>query len=97
MAIGNQATPAGLYSQLTQLSLNLREVMQDISDFNLFVGQLGAAGLEAAPISMDSTDAAALVAAAAILNTPAAVYFGTATQAAEYNFNNALAPYWAGQ
>lgn len=42
-----------------------------------------------------AADAAAVVNMAAILNTPAAVYFGTATQASQYDFHTALCPLWA--
>lgn len=95
MAIGNQATPATLNALLSAYSVQLRQLMDVIRVYNQFVGNLGTAGLEA--IGYDSTDAAALVSAAAILNTVSALYYGTATQATAYDFDNALAPYWAGQ
>jgi len=100
MSIGNQPTVASLNNTLTNLSTQMRNLMEQVSNFNAQIGQLGTSGLEnlgGTGLGFASADATAMVNAAAILNTPAAIYFGTATQATEYDFNTALCPYWAGQ
>lgn len=95
MAAGMQPTVTGINQALSSYAQQLRNLCWQISNLNLEIGQLGTAGLEA--IGYGAADAATVVNMAAILNTVAAVYAGTATQAAEYNFNTALAPLWAGQ
>ena len=74
--------------------------MQQIADFNLSVAKLGSAGLQnlgGTGNGFSPADATTVIADAATLNTVAAVYFGTATQGTLFNFNDALAPLWAGQ
>lgn len=95
MTIGQQADTASINQALTSYAVQLRNLCEQIGDFNLFVAQLGAPGLEA--IGFDAADAASVVSQAAVMNTMTALYMGTATQAAEFDFNNALAPLWAGQ
>lgn len=95
MPVGQQATVQGINNSLTDYALQMRNLMQAISNLNMQIGQLGTQGLM--NVGMGSADAAATVSMAAILNTPAAVYFGQATQATTYDFNNALCPLWAGQ
>jgi len=102
MSIGNQPSVAALNQSLSSYAIQMRELMTQIANLNMSIAQLGAAGLEALPAPPNGTqyssaDAAAVIATAAIMNTVAAVYFGTATQATEYNFNNALCGLWAGQ
>jgi hypothetical protein len=43
------------------------------------------------------TDAAWALQLISYFNTQAGVWFGTATQPSEFNFNNATSPLWAGQ
>jgi len=95
MSVGSQATTATVNNILTSYAVTLRNNCQQISNFNQFVSDLGTAGLEA--IGFAAADAASVISFAAILNTMAALFFGTATQATEYNFSNALAPLYAGQ
>jgi len=95
VAVGNQATTESINNQLTSYSVALRTLCQNISNLNQYVGNMGTAGLELA--GYDAADAASVINFAAILNTVPAVFFGTATQATQYNFSNALAPLYAGQ
>lgn len=95
MAIGNQASVAGINSQLTSYAVQLRNLCDQIKIFNEFIGTLGAAGLET--LGFASADATAVVNTAAIMNTVSALYYGTATQATDYDFDNALSGLWAGQ
>jgi phage-related protein len=96
MAAGQQATPAAINQALTSYAVQLRNLCQQITNLNVFIGDLGTGGLETLTPPYNADDAASVVSYAAILNTVAAVYYGTATQATEYDFNNALAPLWAG-
>lgn len=100
MAIGSQPTVAGLNNSLTQYATQMRDLMGQVSNFNLEVAALGTAGLEnlgGTGLGFSAADASAFLNMAAILNTPAAIYFGNATQASQYNFNTALSPVWAGR
>jgi hypothetical protein len=95
MTIGNQATVAGINQSLSSYAVQLRNPCEQLGDFNLFIAQLGMTGLVG--LGFAAADAANVIVQAAVLNTIAALYEGTATQAAEFDFNNALAPLWAGQ
>jgi hypothetical protein len=95
MAIGNQPTVTSVNNDLSNYATQMRNLMQQVQEFNLEVAALGTTGLET--VGFNATDAANVVSTAAIMNTVSAVYFGTATQATLYNFNNALAGLWAGQ
>jgi hypothetical protein len=95
MTVGNQPAVSTINNALTMTALALRGVCQDIVNLNMTVANMGTAGLEA--LGFDSADAASVVSQAAVLGTVAAVYYGSATQATEYDFNNALCGLWAGQ
>lgn len=95
MPAGQQPTVDLLNNQLTACALTMRDLMQKASDLNLQIGKLGSAGVVA--LGTDQATADDIVAKAAVLNTVAAVYYGTATQATEYDFNDALATLRAGQ
>lgn len=98
MPIGQQPSVLVIDSALTSYALQMRDLMRQIRDFNLQIGKLGAAGLVALqPAGYSPADASNAVAMAATLATPATLYFGTATQATTFNFNDALSPLWAGQ
>lgn len=95
MAIGVQSTVQQVNQELSSYAIQMRNLMQEIQDFNMSIADLGTAGLEA--IGYTATDAPNVVSQAAVLNTMAAVYYGTATQATLFNFNNALSSLWATQ
>lgn len=91
---------------ITSLAVHLREIMQDVADTNLSVnGQAqGLAYLQSIGYSNVSnpnnpgsvSDAQYALNMIAYLNTVAGVYFGTATQATMFNFNQALSQMWGG-
>jgi hypothetical protein len=92
---------------ITALAVQLRDVMQHISNLNLAVNGQGA-GLAyltsvgysnaANPANPGSvSDAALALSMISYLNTMSAVYFGTAAQTPAYNFNQQLSEVWAGQ
>jgi hypothetical protein len=95
MAVGTQTSSVTMDQQMTYLAQQLREVMQKISNLSMFVnGQgTGLATLEA--IGYNAEDAAAAQSMLSYLNTVAAIYFGTATQPSEFNFNQELSQLWA--
>jgi|SRR5689334_9770018 len=92
---------------ITALAVRLRDTMRQISNLNLAVnGQgTGLAYLESIGYSGASnpanpgsvSDAALAQTMISYLNTVAGVYFGTATQASEFNFDQQLSEVWAGQ
>ena len=94
-AAGQQPTVASLDGQLTSCALRLRDLCRDVQNLNKQVGKLGSAGIVA--LGTDTAHADDMVTKAAQINTVAALYFGTATQATTFDFNDALAPLWAGQ
>lgn len=95
MAAGQQPTLSGINGQLSACAVQLRDLCQQIGDLNLQVGKLGASGLQG--LGATAPDATDIVNKWATIATVAAVYFGTATQATTFNFNDALAPVRAGQ
>lgn len=92
---GQQPTIAGLNGSLSSAAIQLRDLCAQITDLNLQVGKLGVTGLVA--LGTDTATATDMVTKYAQINTVAALYFGTATQASAFNFNDALAPVRAGQ
>lgn len=104
MAVGNVVTQATLNQNLSLLAVQLRDLMQQVSNLSLGInGQAnGLAVLEAAGYSAE--DAAAVIEMVAYMNTVAGAYFGTVQQggsggsgASTFNFNQALSQLWAGQ
>lgn len=100
MAVGQQLTSAQVNTLLTAYALAIRNDCQNIADLFTSINEYGGdtglvAGLEA--IGFDSTDAATASNLLGYMNTIAGVYGGTATQASEFNFANALSILWAGQ
>jgi hypothetical protein len=97
MTVGQQISKAIIDTQITNLSLNMRSLMYQITNLSQNVTGQGAglATLEAA--GYDSGDAAGALAAISYLNTIASVYFGTAAQTPEFDFNQELSQYWGGQ
>ena len=97
MAVGTQVTSSQIDQQITALAVQMRKVMEAVSNLSLNVnGQgNGPAFLEAAGYS--ETDAAAAQDAISHLNTVAALYHGTAAQPSAFDFNNQLSEFWGGQ
>jgi hypothetical protein len=92
---------------ITALAVRMRDLMTDIADLNLSVNGQGAglAYLQSVGYSNASnpanpgsvSDAALALSVIGYLNTVAGVYFGTATQAADFNFNQQLSMVWGGR
>lgn len=97
MSVGLQLSSAQIDQQITALAVQVRKLMRAVANLSMNVnGQgNGIAMLEAAGYS--AADAAMAQSAISYLNTIAGVYFGTATQATDFNFDQELSQYWAGQ
>lgn len=97
MSVGSQANSVTVNEQITAYATQLRNVMQGITNLSTWInGQgNGLAVLEA--LGYNATDAQTAQNMISYLNTIAEVYFGTATQATEFSFNNELSQIWAGQ
>lgn len=98
MAVGYQITASSLNNQLGLLAVQLRDLCRDITETHLPIASLGAddpariTALEAAGYSPG--DAPSALYLLNVLNTVAAIYYGQATQADLYNFENALSSLW---
>lgn len=88
MAAGQPPTLALFNNQLTSFAVQLRHLCEQISDVNNQVSKQGSSGLQA--LGASSADATDIINRWAQLNTVAALYFGTATQATTFNFDDAL-------
>ena len=104
MAVGTALTSATINQNLSLLSVQLRDLMQQLANLSIGVnGQgTGLAALEAAGYS--AADANTALQLIGYMNTVAGVYFGTVQQggtggtgAILFNFNQALSQLWSGQ
>jgi|SRR6266704_3041877 len=97
MTVGAQATKATIDQRITDLSLAMRNIMNSVSCLSTNVNGQGNGLTTLEGMGYNPTDAAQAQAAISYLNTVAGVYFGTATQATLFNFNQQLSQYWAAQ
>jgi hypothetical protein len=88
MAVGNIPSVAQLNGQAAQIATAWRTVAQQSLYFQAYVVNLGTAGLVA--LGFASADASTMIAQADYMATLAQVFQGTATQATDFNFQNAL-------
>lgn len=107
MSVGASIGSDQVNNILTALAVRLRDDMRQIYNLNQAVngqGQ-GLAYLESIGYSAADnpdnpggvSDAALALSVLSYLNTVAGVYFGTATQGSEFNFDQQLSMVWAGQ
>jgi hypothetical protein len=107
MAVGQASNSGQVDIDLINYSIALRDLMQNITNLSTWIngqGQ-GLAFLEQLGYSSEAdegnpggvSDAQMALNYIAYLNTVAGVYYGTATQAAEFDFNNAMSPLWNGR
>jgi hypothetical protein len=94
MTAGQQPTLELINNTLTSAAVRLHALASEITDLHLQVTKLGTAGLQA--LGASAQDATDITTAWNVIATVSAVYFGTAATPA-YNFDDALAPYRAGQ
>ena len=91
MAIGNQSTysTSSLNSELASIAQEMHDAHTRAMDFFNRVNALGIAGLTA--IGFGVTDGQSFFATANYLNTMALLWYGQASQAQAFNFDNATA------
>lgn len=95
MTIGTAPNAGSLNAQLTATAVQLRAAAAAVITLAEFINQEGAAGLQT--IGFTAADATAYVNMIGYLSTVAGVYYGTATQGTQFNFDTALATIRAGQ
>lgn len=88
MAIGNIPNMQQVNSQAAQLAGSWRTVAEQTIAFAAYIASLGSAGLQA--LGFTSGDATAMITMSNYMLTMAQVFQGTATQASDFNFQNAL-------
>jgi hypothetical protein len=81
-------TKAQLDGQIGSILTTLDSVMNQIQAMNAFLATQGAAGLEAAPLSYDTTAAPDIISAFSDLDTLRQVYQGLATQGTTKDFRS---------
>lgn len=79
MSAGFQVNLTGLNGQAAGLVIALKTTLAQIQQYQAWLNSVGAAGLEAAPISMAAADANTLISAFNDLNDLANVYLGAAS------------------
>lgn len=104
MTVGTQATAAMMDNTLTQLAIQMRNIMQQVENLNLQVNGGGGGFAYMEGIGYSSADATTALNYLGYMNTVAGVYNGTVQQggsggtgASDFNFNQGLAPLWAAQ
>jgi hypothetical protein len=107
MAVGASIGSDQVNNIITALAVGLRDIARQISNLNLAVnGQgTGLAYLESLGFGSaanpgnpgDVSDAQLALNMISYMNTVAGVYFGTATQGSDFDFDQALSQVWAGQ
>lgn len=97
MSVGGQISSATIDADITNLSVAMRNLLTAVQNLSLNVNGQGDGLAFLESIGYDSTDAATAQGAISYMNTIAGVYFGTATQGSDFDFNQVLSQYWAGQ
>lgn len=107
MSVGSSIGSDQISNVITSLSVNLRNIMQQISNLNTAVNGQGAGLAYLESIGYTSTanpanpgsisDAQYALNMIAYLNTMAEVYYGTTAQTPAFNFDQELSQMWAGQ
>jgi hypothetical protein len=98
MGVGFTPSQATINNQGGALAVALRDLARSISDFHTAIGAMGADDTARATalvgLGFAQADAASMVYLANVLNTVAALYYGTAAQPTPFDFDSALAPLW---
>jgi len=107
MSVGPVVTSGTVSTTLSNLAVQMRNTMQQVANLNTWVNGQGAglAYLESIGYSSAAnpanpggvSDAQYALNLIAYLNTVAGVYFGTASQATDFDFNQELSAMWGGQ
>lgn len=95
MAVGTGTSQSNVNANLTGYAIQMRNLCDAIRNEQEGIVDLGLAGLEA--LGFSSGDAQTVLNMWSYMNTISGVYYGTATQGSEFDFDNALSVLWAGQ
>jgi alkylhydroperoxidase family enzyme len=98
VTVGFQLSQQQINQQAGQLATGLRDWARGAGDFHTAIDALGADDTARATaltaLGFTSDDATELVYLANVINTVAAVYYGTAAQTPPFSFDSALSPLW---
>lgn len=107
VGVGGKVSSGTVDASLTSLALSMRNLMQQVSNLSTWINGQGnglamltALGYSSAANPNNPggiSDAQLALNMISYLNTVAGVYFGTAKQPAQFNFNQELSQLWAGQ
>ena len=107
MSAGASVGSSQIDNTITALAVSLRDICRQVYNLNLLVNGQGAGlaylesigyGSAANPANPGGiSDAELALNIISYLNTVAGIYFGTATQASAFNFDQQLSEVWAGQ
>jgi hypothetical protein len=98
MAVGNQPNASNINSVMGHIATDLRDWARRANQFHTAIDGMGADDPSRATalvaLGFTQADATNLVYLANVLNTVAAIYYGTAAQTPAFNFDSALSPLW---
>lgn len=107
MSVGNQLTKTTVDQSITNLAVQLRNVAWGIKNLNSQINGAGNGLAFLESIGYSNTpnvnnpggisDAQYALNLIGYMNTNSGVYYGSATQTTQFNFDNGLSPVWAGQ
>jgi hypothetical protein len=97
MTVGTPLTSSAVDMDITNLTVAMRDLMQAVANLSLNINGQGNGLTFLESIGYAPADAEAAQAAVSYMNTIAGVYFGTATQGSDFNFNQVLSQYWSGR
>ena len=96
MPVVNPPTEAEANSQLSTLTITLREVFSDITDFAQWLSNASLSDIETI-FGVDATQAAIIQSTVGNLSHLADVYRGDSTQATALDFEANSSPFWQGK
>jgi hypothetical protein len=95
--IGIQTNAVQLNGVAGDIALKMRNICQAAMALNEYITTVGGAtGLQDPTIGFDSADATAFATAVNYLATISALYFGTASQPTNFDFDNAVSALYGG-
>jgi hypothetical protein len=90
MSIGNPVDSGGLNAKIGDAAVSIRQASDLMKEIASYILKIGQSALQQPPFSYSAADATALVTKAGQYNNLSGVYFGTATQAATFNYDDAF-------
>ena len=97
MTAGNQPSLAAVNQTAGSLAVQLRNLFEQINDFNAWLSAFGGAAQLEAELQFSTADAQTIISTMANLAALAGIYQGTGTQAQEFNYEANSQALWGGQ